>query len=382
MPAESTPLPAAAVSGRSLLAIHQRLATSGARTALPFRIGDALYLAVPQLARDVADTPAHMNGGDSDVDALLYRWRDGGFVEDARLPVPGGEDICAFSIGGDDFLAAASVRSGSGPYEYNIQSTLYRRDGADWHAFQTIDTFAAKQFHAFAIDGRHFLGLAQGVTLPHLTARHPGQSLILEWTGERFAEFQRLDGRWGYNFADFACGGHRFLAYADHTGDSLLYRWQDGAFVPFQTLAAHGGRAFRFFERDGDAWLAFATIDGGSTLFRWDGERFAPHQILGGPGGREFALIETATDLYLVRIRFIEGSPAAPKTDLVSHIDRWNGAGFDTVESFPTQGGTDAAAFEADGQLFLAVSNSLTPDLRFRADTIIYRLDLPPGSAA
>ena len=42
------------------------------------------------------------------------------------------------------------------------------------------------------------------------------------------------------------------------------------------------------------------------------------------------------------------------------------------VEEFATAGGTDAAVFRADGKQFLAVSNSLTPDVRFRTDTIIY----------
>ena len=42
---------------------------------------------------------------------------------------------------------------------------------------------------------------------------------------------------------------------------------------------------------------------------------------------------------------------------------------------FPTFGGTDASFFTVDGQRYLAVSNSLTADVRFRQDTIIYRFD-------
>jgi hypothetical protein len=42
------------------------------------------------------------------------------------------------------------------------------------------------------------------------------------------------------------------------------------------------------------------------------------------------------------------------------------------VEEFATAGGTDAAVFRADGKQFLAVSNSLTGDVRFRTDAIIY----------
>jgi len=44
------------------------------------------------------------------------------------------------------------------------------------------------------------------------------------------------------------------------------------------------------------------------------------------------------------------------------------------VEQFPTFGGTDLAAFEIDGRKYLAVANSLSAEVRFRADSKIYRL--------
>lgn len=359
-----------------LLVPHQRLATSGARAVLPLAIDGALHLAVPQLALDLPGQPPHMNGGDSDTDLLLFRWRDGRFEADDRLPLPGGEDVLAFAIGEDKFLATAGVRTGRGPYDLNTHAVIYRRSGGAWELVQSIPAFAAKQWHHFSFDGRHFLALAQGVTLDGIAARHPRHSSILEWDGARFVTFQTLEGGWGYNWEFFEHEGQRFLAYADHTSPSRLYRWTDGAFVPFQDFAHQCGRAFRFFESDGGAWLAFANIAGDSVLHRWDGTRFLPHQSLGGPGGREFELIRTGSGLYLVRICFIQGSPAAPTTDLMSQLYRWDGGGFALAGEFPTFGGTDAAAFEADGQRFLAVSNSLTPDIRFRQDTMVYRLAL------
>jgi hypothetical protein len=84
-------------------------------------------------------------------------------------------------------------------------------------------------------------------------------------------------------------------------------------------------------------------------------------------------LICAVTGFYLVRICFVEGTPAAPKTDLKSQIYRWEQGRFVGVEEFPTFGGTDAATFEADGSRYLAVSNSLTADIRFRQDTVIYK---------
>src|ERR1700688_4337992 len=116
----------------TLLAEHQRLATSGARAVLPFRTNSELRLAIPQLAVDIPGAPPYMNGGDSNIDMLLYRWSGGRFIEDGRLPVPGGEDALHFRIDGFEFLATASIRTGSGPYDLNADSVLYRRAGDVW----------------------------------------------------------------------------------------------------------------------------------------------------------------------------------------------------------------------------------------------------------
>jgi hypothetical protein len=362
------------IAGSTMLAEHQRLATSGARAVLAFHTGADLRLAIPQLAVDIPGTPAYMNGGDSNIDMLLYRWSGGRFVEDGRLPVPGGEDAVYFQIGGVEFLATASIRTGSGPYDLNADSILYRRVGVGWEAFQTFPTFAAKQWHYFTVGNRHFLALAQGVTIDGPVARNPRRSCIFEWDGNKFVDFQTLDGGWGYNWVDFDIDGQHFLGYADHTSASGLMIWNGESFAPFQEFAPQGGRAYEFFRADGHAWLAFACLTGESSLHRWEAGRFVPHQSLGGPGAREFAVARTSQALYLVKINFIHGTPAAPKTDLMSCIYQWNQGQLVVVEEFPTSGGTDAAVFAADGQLYLAVSNSLSRDIRFREDTVIYRL--------
>src|SRR6185437_3763675 len=241
-----------------LLAEHQRLATSGARGVLVFHTGTELHLAIPQLAVDIPGTPPYMNGGNSDVDMMLYRWSGGRFIEDGRLPVPGGEDAVYFQIGDAEFLATASVRTGSGPYDLNADSVLYRRAGGGWEVFQRFPSFAAKQWHYFAIGSRHFLALAQGVTLDGAVARNPRRSCLFEWDGHQFIDFQTLEGGWGYNWVFFDIDGQSFLGYADHTGPSGLMIWNGRSFAPFQEFAPQGGRAYQFFRADGQAWLAFA----------------------------------------------------------------------------------------------------------------------------
>jgi hypothetical protein len=361
--------------GGTLLTEHQRLATSGARAVLAFRTDGTLRLAIPQLSVDIPGTPAYMNGGDSNTDMLLYRWSGGKFIEEGRLPVPGGEDALAFRIGNADYLATASIRTGAGPYDLNTDSILYRRNGEGWEPFQRFPTFAAKQWHHFNIGDRHFLALAQGVTLEGPVARNPRRSCIFEWDGKRFIEFQILDGGWGYNWVHFELDGKHFLGYADHTSPSGLMTWNGASFAPFQEFAPQGGRAMEFFRADGQAWLAFANLTGESFLYRWHADRFVIHQSLGGPGAREFAVAQTSSGLYVVQVNFTHGTPAAPKTDLLSCVYLWQEGRLAPVQEFPTFGAVDAAVFTADGRIFVAVANSLSRDIRFREDSVIYRLN-------
>lgn len=359
-----------------LLRLHQRLETSGARAAHVFTLKHNLYLAVPQLSEDIEGQARHMNAGDSDITAPIYRWSEGHFIEDTRLPCPAGEDAQTFTIDGEHYLAFANLRTGKGPYEANIDSLIYRHDAGTWTLAHRIPSFAAKQWHQFGFDGRVFLALAQGLTVPHYEPVGHGRSSIHEWKDGAWQEIQVLGGRWGYNWRYFEAGDHRFLAYADHVSPSLLYRWDGACFVPYQSFAEKSGRSFLHFMHEGADWLAFAAIDGASTLYRWNGELFVAHQPLGGAGGREFELIESPHGLFLVRVCFIQGTPAAPKTDLASQVFKWIGGRFELVEEFPTYGATDAAFFHVDGKDFLAISNSLTPDVRFRQDMVIYQLQL------
>ncbi len=363
----------ATASRESLLVEQQRLPTSGARGMHIFTLDGVLRLAIPQLALDQPDGPAVMNGGDSNTMMPMYRWTAGRFIADGELPVPGGEDATAFRVGTADFLATASIRTGSGPYELNCDSVIFRRVEGRWESFQRIPTFAAKQWHFFSINSRHFLALAQGVVHEGLTARHPAQSCIYEWDGSRFKEFQTLDGPWGYNWQYFEQAGQHFLAYADHVTPSMLLRWNGASFTPSQEFAARGGRAFKLFRTEGETYLAFANLLGESVLYRWQEGAFTAHQILSGPGAREFSVVQTRGETYLIQANFIHGTPAAPKTDLTSFIFRWKAGKMEKVDEFDTFGATDVTAFSADGLCYVAVSNSLSRDIRFREDSIIYR---------
>ena len=78
---------------------HQSLETSGARGVEPFELDGRVFLAIPQLSEDIQGDPPNMNGGNSDLDAIIYRWEDGRFAEYQRIPTHGGEAASFFSIG-------------------------------------------------------------------------------------------------------------------------------------------------------------------------------------------------------------------------------------------------------------------------------------------
>lgn len=359
---------------QDLLTEYQSLPTSGARAALAFEIDGRPCLAVPQLASDISGRPADMNGGDSDIEMPIYRWDDGAFRPWLSVPVPGGEDAEFFRIGSRAFLATASIRSGAGPYNFNVLSILHEWDGGRFVPFQEFPTFAAKQWRHFAIGDRHFLALAQGVVIDGLTPEHDPASRIFEWDGKRFVPFQALRSGWGYNFHHFRIGETDFLGYADHVEPSVVLRWTGTAFEEFQVMEGHAGRAFCYVEEAGERYLAFADLVGDSLLYRWDGSRFERQQALPGPGGREFATFRHEGALYLARANFLTGTPQAPKTDLLSTVYRLRDGRAETTEQFATFGATDLSVFEADGQCFLVVSESLSADIRFRTDTRIYRI--------
>jgi hypothetical protein len=360
----------------------QRIPTWGARAVEPVRVGGHDLLAIPQLAKDIPDGPPGMNGGDSDTDLLLLNRAGGRFEPWATLPAPGGEDAEFFTIGDRSFLAVASIRTGTGPYDFGTTSTIFEWQDGRFAPFQEVPTFAAKQWKHWQIGGRHFLGLAQGVIFP---PGHAGQgqalnrdSVVYEWNGESFAEFQRIPSRWAYNWHAFRAGGEFFVAHAEHAGPSVLYRWDGARFQPHQTLAAESGRAFATFDDGGETYLVVACIAAPTRVLRLADGQFTETQVLDGLGARELAVARCAGRTLLIRVNFILGTPADPQPSLDSQVYEWDGGKLHEVATFRTCGGTDVTVLgNSDGNadsVGLVVTNSLTPGLRFAAETVHYEL--------
>lgn len=347
----------------------QRIATSGARAVESFSVGGFDLLAVPQLAYDMPGSDPGMNGGDSGTALLLLRRRDGVFEPWAQIAAPGGEDAEFFTIGERSFLAVASIRAGSGPYQYAVDSTIFEWNGTAFEPFQCVPSFAAKQWRHWQIGSRNFLGLAQGVEMPGRDTPR-ASSVIFEWDGNGFVEHQRIPSRWAYNWHAFTIDDATFVAHADHLDPSVLYRWDGEQLQPRQTLMAAGGRAFATFVQTGDTYLVAAPIAAPVRLLRWDGAQFVEVQVLDGLGARELAVLQRDGRLFIVRVNFILGTPADPDPVLNSQVYEWRSGLLQEIANFPTVGATDVAVLDNGAQF--VVSNSLTSELRFASESVCY----------
>jgi hypothetical protein len=58
---------------------------------------------------------------------------------------------------------------------------------------------------------------------------------------------------------------------------------------------------------------------------------------------------------------------------LRSQLYEWRNGGLAVVDEFPTFGGTDVTSYSDDRGTLVAVANSLSQDVRFATDTVVYR---------
>ena len=276
------------------------------------------YLSSPRTPR----RPPGMNGGDSDTGLLLLRPRAGRFEPWSALPAPGGEDAEFFRVGDRSFLAVASIRTGTGPYEFAASRRSSNGDG-EVRALPGRATFAAKQWKHWRIGERHFLGLAQGVI--RAGDRTTSDSVVYEWTGESFAESSRSRPAGPTTGTPSGSGTSSSSPTPSMPGPASCTTgtarswgrtrpWPRGSAARSPPSATAGDLPRRRLHRGPDQGAALAAPVHGRP-----GPRRARRQ---GTGGRRAA----AAGLLLIRINFILGTPADPHPELDSQVYEWDGA--------------------------------------------------------
>ena len=113
-------------------------------------------------------------------------------------------------------------------------------------------------------------------------------------------------------------------------------------------------------------------------MLRLTGTQFTEAQVLDGLGARELAVARCGGRTLLIRVNFILGTPGDPQPSLESQVYAWGGGELLEVAAFPTCGGTDVTVLGdgAGGTVEVIVTNSLTPELRFAAETVRYELSV------
>ncbi len=355
---------------------HQVLETSGAREITPFKINEDEYLAVPQLAYDNLDLPPNMNGG-KDAHVLIFKKNsENKFELYQSLPGFHNEGAEFFQMNGESYLATCSVAVGSQP-PYNNHSTqfLYKWDGTFFKQVQEFKAYASKAWSHFNLDGKDFLALANGVVLPNNKETNDTSSTLFQWDGENFEKFQSFDTSWAYKFTQFNIGDQKFLGLTDHLKTSQIYKWNGKTFVPFQSFDNEGGRAFYHFKVGSSHYIALANILAPSTIYLWNKGSFELVQTLDGIGGRNFLHFKHKNKDYLLKLVFITGTRQNPKTKQISPLYLFNNGVFEKVDGIVTSGAVSAAKFESKGKDYIAIANSLTEDILFKTNSVIYKLN-------
>lgn len=353
---------------------HQELETSGAREITPFSIEGEQYLAVPQLAYDDLSRLPSMNGG-AEAPVLIYKQNLEGYF-DLYQEIPGHHNESAefFQIDGQSYLAICSVSQGDEPpYENHSTQSLYKWDGKLFREFQEFEGYASKGWTYFELEGKHFLGLANGVVIPGDSPEGDTRSHLFQWNGSKFEKFQSFNTLWAYKFTSFQIGEERFLGLTDHLQESQIYRWNGKRFEPFQSFDKKGGRVFHHFQVENVDYVALANIFSDSTVYRYDGEKFVFAKKLEGQGGRNFLHFKSQGEDYLLKLVFITGTRQNPQSQHISPLYHVKDGDFVEVGGLQTSGAVAASKFTSQGKDYIAVANSLTKDIRFAAKSQLYR---------
>lgn len=365
-----------------LLTPIQYFNTTGARELTPFKLNGEYFIAAAQLATDIPGTPSTMDGGNADVDVIVYKKQDDKFREYQRIPSHGNESVTFFNMEEHSYLAVASIHSGpKPPFNFLSYSMLYRWDGRYFYPVQQFLTYGAKQSYYFNIGKRHFLAFANGVVNPtdksfkkDSNSLKDTNSKIYEWDGTQFVPFQTIASLWGVSFKSFMIGKDTYLAFADHINGATLYRWDGKKFSELQQFKGLGARAFEFFTIKGKHYLAYANIKTDSYIFQWNGKKFIQYQDLKGLGGRNFAYFSLNDQHYLMRVNYIIGNRDKPKIDLQSPLYQWKDGQFITIQNIATYAGVSAHVFNMDDFLYMTLANCLNDDSSFKVKSVLYEI--------
>jgi len=292
-----------------------------------------------------------------------------GFCEYQVIPTETAADLEFFTIGEDDYLAVANTRNDA---TYDVNSTVYKWDGANFVEHQSIPTQGARDGEFVTMADDHYLLVANSRD----DATHNIDSVVFRWDGDIFVEHQSIPTQGATDWECFTLGSHHYAVVANsyddatHNTNSHIYRWNGTEFIYFQSIPTSGARAWESFSIGQAVYLAVANgeddtsqyVD--SRAYQWDGETFAETQSIATNGASDWKFLAIQDDSFLV----LANRGDDPNASADSEIYRWNGTEFIYFQSIPTYGAADWAAFTIHEEPYLAVANATDT-----ADSKVYR---------
>jgi uncharacterized repeat protein (TIGR01451 family) len=326
----------------------QLIATNLATDFEFFVVGSDYYLAIAN----------NSNGSSANVDSKIYRWDGAGFVEFQSIPTHRANDWEFFTIGTNYYLAVANNGNDFGP---NVDSKIYRWDGISFVDFQSIPTNGAADWEFFTIGNDFYLAVAN-----NSNGSSPNEdSKIYQWNGTSFAEFQSIPTSGAFDWAFLSIDGNSYLAVANsHNGftpniDSKIYRWNGTNFDEFQSIPTNGALDWEAFTIGSSYYLAVANYSDDSSfnidskLYQWNGTGFVEFQSIPTNGALDWEAFAIGSSHYLAVANGLDGSTY----NIPSRIYEWNGTNFVEFQSIPTSGALDWEFFTINGNYYLAVAN-------------------------
>lgn len=153
------------------------------------------------------------NSDDPSTTSTIYRWNGNAFVSDHDISVAQASDIEFFTISGQHYLAVATYA--------DVASKLFRWNGNIFQAYgsQPFTVAVSNDFEFFTISGESYLALANVV----IGSNYNIDSIIYRWNGADFEQEYAIPTRGGQGFEFFTIGDESYLAVANaYDGQSGL----------------------------------------------------------------------------------------------------------------------------------------------------------------
>jgi hypothetical protein len=328
-----------------LFSFYQAIPTRGAGDWESFTINGETYLAVANFVDNSANT---------DIDSTIYKWNGATFVQIQSIPTYGATGWESFTINGETYLAVGYQRDMS--YNYNLDAKIYKWNGTSFVEFQSIPANCAMDLESFIIGTDIYLAVANQFN----GSDYNIDSKIYKWNGSSFVEFQAIPTNSAIDWESFTIDGETYLAVAnDFNGftldiDSKIYKWNGASFEEIQAIPTHSAFAWKSFTIDGETYLAVANRNNGSRIYKWNDTSFAEIQALPAIEAQDVESFTINGETYLAVANTVDQSGY----DINSIIYKWNGSSFVEFQAIPTNGATDWESFTINGKTYLAVANT------------------------